>query len=107
MIFRPIAAPRRLPDHAARQRAATLVREHGSDTLSFFKLRGDKQYFFSEDQRAFVGYRIENGVLLLSGDPVGPDDAIRPLLARAGHVQRQARAQARRRRCQRRHLPAV
>ena len=107
VIFRPIAAPRRLPDHAARQRAATLVREHGSDTLSFFKLRGDKQYFFSEDQRAFVGYRIENGVLLLSGDPVGPDDAIRPLLAAAGHVQRQARAQARRRRRQRRHLPAV
>jgi lysyl-tRNA synthetase class 2 len=84
VIFRPIAAPRRLPDHAARQRAATLVREHGSDTLSFFKLRGDKHYFFSEDQRAFVGYRIENGVLLLSGDPVGPEDAIRPLLAQLG-----------------------
>jgi lysyl-tRNA synthetase, class II len=81
VIFRPIAAPRRLPDHTARQRAASLVREHGSDTLSFFKLRGDKQYFFSDDQRAFVGYRIENGVLLLSGDPVGPEDAIRPLLA--------------------------
>jgi lysyl-tRNA synthetase, class II len=81
VIFRPIAAPRRLPDHAARQRAASLVREHGSDTLSFFKLRGDKQYFFSEDQRAFVGYRIENGVLLLSGDPVGPEESIRPLLA--------------------------
>ncbi|MGZ6615031.1 MAG: bifunctional lysylphosphatidylglycerol flippase/synthetase MprF [Solirubrobacteraceae bacterium] len=81
VIFRPIAAPRRLPDHAARQRARSLVREHGSDTLSFFKLRADKHYFFADDQRAFVGYRIENGVLLLSGDPVGPDDAIRPLLA--------------------------
>ena len=54
------------------------MREHGCDTLSFFKLRGDKHYFFSDDQRAFVGYRIENGVLLLSGDPVGPEDAIRP-----------------------------
>ncbi|MGZ4286358.1 MAG: bifunctional lysylphosphatidylglycerol flippase/synthetase MprF [Solirubrobacteraceae bacterium] len=84
VIFRPIAAPRRLPDHATRQRAASLVREHGSDTLSFFKLRADKHYFFSDDQRAFVGYRIENGVLLLSGDPVGPEDAIRPLLAQLG-----------------------
>jgi lysyl-tRNA synthetase class 2 len=81
VIFRPIAAPRRLPDHAARQRAASLVRAHGSDTLSFFKLRADKHYLFSEDQRAFVGYRIENGVLLLSGDPVGPEEAIGPLLA--------------------------
>jgi lysyl-tRNA synthetase, class II len=80
VIFRPLAAPRRLPGPAARQRAASLVREHGSDTLSFFKLRCDKQYYFSDDQRAFVGYRIENGVLLLSGDPVGPDDALAPLM---------------------------
>jgi lysyl-tRNA synthetase class 2 len=81
VIFRPLAAPRRLPDYATRQRAETLVREHGSDTLSYFKLRADKHYFFSDDQRAFVGYRIENGVLLLSGDPVGPRDAFAPLLA--------------------------
>jgi lysyl-tRNA synthetase, class II len=57
-----------------------LVRAHGKDTLSFFKLRGDKHYFFTSDQRAFVGYRIENGVLLLSGDPVGPEDALPALL---------------------------
>jgi lysyl-tRNA synthetase class 2 len=56
------------------------VHRHGSDTLSFFNLRADKQYFFSLDERAFVGYRIENGVLLLSGDPVGSPDAIGPLL---------------------------
>jgi lysyl-tRNA synthetase class 2 len=81
VIFRPLAASRMLPSPAARQRAGALVRAHGSDTLSFFKLRGDKHYFFSEDHRAFVGYRIENGVLLLSGDPVGPDDALAGLLA--------------------------
>ena len=80
VIFRPLAAPRALPSHAARLRAAELVRAHGGDTLSFFKLRGDKHYLFSADQRAFVGYRIENGVLLLSGDPVGPPGAILPLL---------------------------
>ena len=75
VIFRPLAAPRALPDPEARSLATELVRAHGRDTLSFFKLRADKHYFFSEDGRAFVGYRIENGVLLLSGDPVGPDDA--------------------------------
>jgi lysyl-tRNA synthetase class 2 len=75
VIFRPLAAPRRLPSPAARQAAAALVRSHGSDTLAFFKLRGDQHYFFSHDGRAFVGYRIENGVLLVSGDPVGPEDA--------------------------------
>jgi lysyl-tRNA synthetase class 2 len=80
VIFRPLAPGRALPGPASRRLAAELVREHGSDTLSFFKLRADKHYFFSEDRRAFVGYRIENGVLLLSGDPVGPEDAFRPLL---------------------------
>jgi lysyl-tRNA synthetase class 2 len=79
-VFRPLAAPRALPDPAARAAASELVRAHGGDTLSFFKLRSDKQYFFSTDRRAFVGYRIENGVLLLSGDPVGPEDAFEPLL---------------------------
>jgi lysyl-tRNA synthetase class 2 len=80
VVFRPLAAPSRLPGPDLRRAAADLVRAHGSDTLSFFKLRTDKHYFFSDDERAFVGYRIENGVLLLSGDPVGPDTALRPLL---------------------------
>ena len=80
VIFRPLAAPRGLPGPAARQAAAELVRRYGSDTLSFFKLRGDKHYYFSPDRQAFVGYRIENGVLLLSGDPVGPEPAFPRLL---------------------------
>ncbi|MGA2927594.1 MAG: phosphatidylglycerol lysyltransferase domain-containing protein [Solirubrobacteraceae bacterium] len=81
VIFRPLAAPRSMPGPRQRAAALDLVRAYGSDTLSFFKLRADKLYFFSEDRRAFVGYRIENGVLLLSGDPVGPQDAFGALLA--------------------------
>ncbi len=80
VIFRPLAAPRLLPSPGARAAAAQLVRDYGTDTLSFFKLRSDKQYFFTTDRRAFVGYRIENGVLLLSGDPVGPEGAFEGLL---------------------------
>jgi len=81
VLFRPLRAPQSLPGPGARQAAADLVRAHGSDTLSFFKLRADKQYLFSADRSAFVGYRIEAGVLLLSGDPVGPDAAVPQLLA--------------------------
>jgi lysyl-tRNA synthetase class 2 len=80
VICRPLAAPRTLPGPGARAAAAELVRAHGTDTLSFFKLRGDKHYFFSQDRSAFVGYRIENGVMLLSGDPVGPPEAFTGLL---------------------------
>jgi len=80
LLFRPLAAPGVLPDPRWRALAATLVRAHGSDTLSFFKLRGDGRYLFSRDGRAFVAYRVENGVLLLSGDPVGPPDAMPDLV---------------------------
>jgi lysyl-tRNA synthetase class 2 len=80
VVFRPLTAPRALPGPAARSAAAELVRAHGTDTLSYFNLRTDKQYFFSFDRRAFVGYRIETGVLLMSGDPVGPPDALGALL---------------------------
>ncbi len=80
VTFRPLTVPRAPASSAARQVAADLVRAHGADTLAFFKLRGDGNYIFSEDRRAFVAYAIENGVLLLSGDPVGPPDALSGLL---------------------------
>jgi lysyl-tRNA synthetase class 2 len=81
LVFRPLAAPRDLPDPRARLLARELVREHGSDTLAYFKLRTDKHYLFSHDRRAFVGYRVEGGVLVISGDPVGPDEALPALLS--------------------------
>jgi lysyl-tRNA synthetase class 2 len=80
VIFRPLAAPRALPGPAVRRLAEELVRAHGRDTLSFFKLRPDKHYYFSEDRTAFVGYQVQAGVLLLSGDPVGPPEAFAELL---------------------------
>jgi lysyl-tRNA synthetase class 2 len=80
VIFRPLTVSRSPASPAARRDAADLVRAHGADTLAFFKLRSDGHYIFSEDRRAFVAYAIENGVLLLSGDPVGAPDALRGLL---------------------------
>lgn len=80
LVFRPLAAPRAFPDIYVRRAAGRLVRRHGSDTLAYFKLRRDEHYLFSEDRRAFLGYRVETGVLLVSGDPVGPSEAIPGLL---------------------------
>ncbi len=81
VLFRPLAAPSTWPSGSVRRRAAALVRQHGQDTLSFFKLRPDKHYFFNSARTAFVGYRVEAGTLLLSGDPVGPPEALGDLLA--------------------------
>jgi lysyl-tRNA synthetase class 2 len=80
LVFRPLAAPRRLPDPRARRAAARIVREHGTDTLSFFKLRADAQYLFDGSRQAFLAYRIENRVLLVSGDPVGPPESLGQLV---------------------------
>jgi lysyl-tRNA synthetase class 2 len=82
LVFRPLAAPRSLPDAGARRLARELVREYGSDTLAFFKLRHDKQYLFDEEGSAFLAYRIENGVLLCSGDPIGPAEALPGLVSK-------------------------
>ena len=79
-VFRPLAAPRSLPDPEVRQAVAELVRRHGHDTLAFFKLRGDQQYLFTDDGSAFLGYRVEGGVMLCAGDPVGPAAAVPGLL---------------------------
>ncbi len=82
LLFRPLAAPRDLPDARVRAAATQLVRRHGSDTLAYFNLRLDKHYLFSDDGHAFLAYRIESGVLTVSGDPVGAADAIPELLRR-------------------------
>jgi lysyl-tRNA synthetase class 2 len=79
-LFRPIAAPRDLPDHELRRAATGLVHEHGADTLSFFKLRADKHYLFNRERTAFVAYRVENRVLVVSGDPVGEPSGVAELL---------------------------
>ena len=84
LLFRPLAAPRSLPSGEMRRTARELVTRHGRDTLAYFKLRRDQHYLFSPDRRAFLGYRVENGVLLVSGDPVGPDDALPGLLRELG-----------------------
>ena len=62
--------------------------------MSFFKLRPDKHYFFNSDRTAFVGYRVEAGTLLLSGDPVGPPEALGDLLLEVRRFAQLARAQA-------------
>ena len=87
-------APWRLPrtrrGRASARSSATLVRAWGVDTLAPFVLRDDKSYFFSEDESAFLAYRVVNGVAIVSGDPIGPPAAFDELVGRfiASRAQR-------------------
>jgi lysyl-tRNA synthetase class 2 len=65
-----------------RDRARALVHAWGADTLAPFALRGDKSYFFADDDGAFVAYRVVGHVAIVSGDPVGPPAALDALLDR-------------------------
>src|SRR5262245_4347549 len=80
VVFRPLALPGRLPQPGMRALARRIVDLHGRDSLSFFKLRADQPYFFDRTGRAFAAYRIEGGVLLVSGDPVGPPECLPGLM---------------------------
>lgn len=67
-----LLAPLRLAHHGvSRSTAAAFLRRHGGDTLSAFKLRRDLVRRLSPDGAALTGYRVEAGVLLVAGDPVG------------------------------------
>jgi lysyl-tRNA synthetase, class II len=65
-----------------RELARRLVVAWGADTLAPFVRRADKSYFFADDDRALLAYRVVGGVAIVSGDPIGPPDALPELLAR-------------------------
>jgi lysyl-tRNA synthetase class 2 len=68
-------------DRETCQAVRSLVAEWGTDTLSPFVLRSDCSYFMGSARRSVLAYTVVAGVALLSGDPVGPPDAVARLLA--------------------------
>src|SRR5260221_2192113 len=62
--------------------ARALVHAWGVDTLAPFVLRSDKSYFFTDDEAAFLAYRVVSGVAIVSGDPIGPRDRLDELIGR-------------------------
>jgi phosphatidylglycerol lysyltransferase len=77
--LRPATHRRRHRAQAGRVEA--LLREYGESTVSAFALADDADYFFSRNGRAVVAYQFESDTLLGIGDPIGPREEVRPLLA--------------------------
>jgi lysyl-tRNA synthetase class 2 len=75
LLLRPLAGPALRPGTAVVGAVERIVRRHGDDSLDYFKLRRDLQHVFDPSGRAVIAYRVESGVLLCAGDPVGPPDA--------------------------------
>ena len=71
LLFRPAVAARASTYRPlSKDRARFLVERYGTDSLSYFALRDDKEWFGFRD--TLVAYRVHNGIALVSPDPVGP-----------------------------------
>ena len=57
-----------------------LVAQSRPDSLAYFALRRDKNYFIEREQRAALAYRAAAGIVIVSGDPVGDPAAFDDLL---------------------------
>jgi lysyl-tRNA synthetase, class II len=62
------------PSVERRDHAERIVRTWGDDTLDYFALRRDKNYYFSADGRSLIAYLYVRGVAMVAGDPVGPPE---------------------------------
>ncbi len=71
-LFRPLAYRLRTLPHE-RQEAKVILEKHGTSSLDFFKLWPDKSYFFSEDRKSFIAYKMSANVAIALGDPAGPE----------------------------------
>jgi lysyl-tRNA synthetase, class II len=74
LAFAPARAPRMNPDQHRheRERARTIIARYGRDTLAYFALRDDKDWFFSAS--SLVSHAVRGRVCLVSPDPQGPPD---------------------------------
>jgi lysyl-tRNA synthetase class 2 len=57
-------------------RIRCLLDKHGEhDSLGYFALRDDKSVIWSPTGKSCIGYRVLQGVMLASGDPIGDPEA--------------------------------
>jgi lysyl-tRNA synthetase len=60
------------PTPERRARAEEIVRRWGDDTLDYFALRRDKNYFFAADGQSLIAYLYVRGTAMVAADPIGP-----------------------------------
>ena len=75
LFLRP-AKPQGRLGRADAERIRGLLDRHGdADSLGYFALRNDKSVIWSPTGKSCIGYRVQSGVMLASGDPLGDSEA--------------------------------
>lgn len=75
VLFRSQRAGNALTGHDESALRGLLARSGGDDSLGYFATRRDKAVVFAPSGKAAVTYRVEVGVCLASGDPIGDEEA--------------------------------
>lgn len=79
VLLRPRLRPHEVsPDD--RVRADEILHRYGRGTTSPMTLWPGNTVLLSADRRAYLSYRLTGDVALVLGDPIGPHDALRPLI---------------------------
>jgi lysyl-tRNA synthetase, class II len=75
MLLRPARRTARLQPSDAHHIRQLLDRYGEQDSLGYFALRNDKNVIWSPSGKSCIGYRVQSGVMLASGDPIGDPEA--------------------------------
>ena len=78
-FFRPALYRFRTHPHEV-ELAKSVLERHGRCSQDFFKARPDKSFFWSPSGDCFLAYRVARNFAVVLGDPVGPEEAIEPLI---------------------------
>lgn len=71
LFFRRVAPQPRQTTEEAELIRKLIKRDSDQDSLGYFATRKDKSVIWSANKKAGIAYRVENGVMLASGDPFG------------------------------------
>ncbi len=73
LALRPVLLRHKEPDENAKT-AFRLIRKYGKDPHDSYALLNDKQYFFTENERAVVPYVLSGNFAVALADPIGPPE---------------------------------
>jgi lysyl-tRNA synthetase class 2 len=71
MFFRRVKPIAKMSDDEAEQIRKLIRHDRDQDSLGYFATRRDKSVIWSENKKAAIAYRVQSGVMLASGDPIG------------------------------------
>ena len=71
-LLRSFVAARVSSDAEDKARARAILERNGTTALAYLTTWDGNSYWFAADGGSFVAYRVEGGVAITTGDPVGP-----------------------------------